>query len=56
MIDSKASSDQGLNEKSPQGVERQLTPEDDIRAEILEDDGEVFKANAGQTQFRALGL
>ncbi|KAL2420051.1 Transmembrane transporter [Exophiala dermatitidis] len=32
------------------------TPTESLRAEVLEDDGEVFKGNAGHAQFRALGL
>lgn len=45
-----------FGEKSIMGVERPVSPDEDIRAEMSEDDGEVFKTNAGQAQFRALGM
>ncbi|KAK5058751.1 hypothetical protein LTR84_011015 [Exophiala bonariae] len=56
MDSTKQKSSRDLNEKSRIGIERQVTPEEDLRAEILEDDGEVFKTNAGQAQYRALGM
>lgn len=56
MESPKENSTRDFNEKSTMGFERSVTPEEDIRAEVLEDDGEVFKANAGQAQFRALGM
>lgn len=47
-----------LMEKSTMGVEGQLTPDDNMSGEMIEeeDDGEVFKKNTGQAQFRALGM
>lgn len=47
-----------LMEKDTVAVEGQLTPDDKMSGEIIEeeDDGEVFKKNAGQAQFRALGM
>lgn len=56
MDNTSQNSTQDFNEKSKMGMEPQVTPDEDIRAEVLEDDGEVFKANAGQAQFRALGM
>jgi hypothetical protein len=56
MQGSKASSTQDASEKSALGVERPITPEDIARGEVLEDDGEIFKVNADQAQFRALGM
>lgn len=56
MDSSKQNSTLDFNEKSTMGVERPVTPEEDIRAGIFEDDGEVFKASTGQAQFRALGM
>ncbi|KIY01106.1 uncharacterized protein Z520_02658 [Fonsecaea multimorphosa CBS 102226] len=59
MSDSKADSDQVvIGEKMTLGVECQATSEagTPVNGEVLEDDGEVFKADAGTTPFRALGL
>ncbi|KAF2798708.1 hypothetical protein K505DRAFT_333221 [Melanomma pulvis-pyrius CBS 109.77] len=37
------------------GIERQITPDETQKGEVLEDDGEVFKSHTGQAEFRALG-
>lgn len=46
---------QGAAEKIEQEVERQITTDENLKTEVLEDDGEVFKSNVGQAEFRALG-
>lgn len=56
MEASKTGFSQEMGEKVSSEMTRQLTPEDEMRTVVLEDDGEVFKANEGKTQFRALGL
>ena len=37
-------------------ITRQGTPDEAMKGEIVDDDGEVFKMNEGQTQFRTLGM
>ena len=56
MDASRAISNKGMDEKFTPGLERQPTPEESMRGEVVEDDGEVFKVNEGQAQFRTLGL
>ncbi|CZR62156.1 related to neutral amino acid permease [Phialocephala subalpina] len=46
---------QVMADKIEYGVERQITPEDMLKTEVLEDDGEVFKSRTGHAEFRALG-
>jgi hypothetical protein len=36
-------------------AEDQVVPDVDLKAEIAEDDGEVFKSHTGAAEFRALG-
>lgn len=43
------------DDKIQQSTERAATPEEVLRTEVLEDDGEVFKSNTGHGEFRALG-
>ncbi|KAH8667053.1 transmembrane amino acid transporter protein-domain-containing protein [Xylariales sp. PMI_506] len=42
-------------EKADVGTEFHGLSEDHAKAEVLEDDGEVFKRNTGQAEFRSLG-
>lgn len=56
MEATKESVTQYTGEKMALQAEGSVSPEESLRAEVLEDDGEVFKANAGQAQFRALGM
>ncbi|KAH8889051.1 hypothetical protein GQ53DRAFT_723842 [Thozetella sp. PMI_491] len=42
-------------EKIEFGAERVVTADVHLKAEILEDDGEVFRSNTGSAEFRALG-
>lgn len=44
-----------MSEKIESGLERQSTPDRNLKTEVLEDDGEVFKSHTGQAEFRALG-
>ncbi|KAG9234309.1 transmembrane amino acid transporter protein-domain-containing protein [Amylocarpus encephaloides] len=37
------------------GLERNATPEEIWKTEVMEDDGEVFKSNTGHAEYRALG-
>lgn len=37
------------------GVERQVTADENLKGEIIDDEGEVFKSHTGHTEFRALG-
>jgi len=36
-------------------IERQVTPDEIMKTEVLEDDGEVFKSHTGHAEYRALG-
>lgn len=46
---------QYAGEKIEPQVERVASPDNVMKAEILEDDGEVFKSHTGQADFRVLG-
>lgn len=37
------------------GLEHQITSDENLKGEVVEDDGEVFKSNTGHAEFRALG-
>ena len=57
MDASGATSKKDSCEKITLRFERQATPEGVKNTEVVEEeDGEVFKAKEGQTEFRALGL
>ena len=43
-------------EKKTLADERQVMSDEDIRVGEVEDDGEIFKKNAGEAEFRTLGL
>ena len=45
-----------MDEKPTPEITRLPTPEETTAGKVIEDDGEVFKINEGQTQFRTLGL
>lgn len=45
-----------MDEKPTPEITRLPTPEEATAGKVIEDDGEVFKINEGQTQFRTLGL
>lgn len=45
-----------MDEKITPGLNRPTTPDEAMKGEVVEDDGEVFKMNEGGTQFRTLGL
>lgn len=45
-----------MDEKITPGTGRPATPEEAMKGEVVEDDGEVFKTNEGEAQFRTLGL
>lgn len=48
-------SNTAMSEKIELGTERPSTPDRNLKTEMLEDDGEVFKSHTGQAEFRALG-
>lgn len=50
------SNNQGVEDKIVHnGVDREVTVDENLKGEVVEDDGEVFKSHTGHAEFRALG-
>lgn len=55
MHASNSGTPQKVDEKIEYGINGDVTPEEILKGEVLEDAGEIFKSHNGQAEFRSLG-